>query len=143
MFCHKCGAGLQPDANFCGKCGASVATASDPPVSQSHETTPPVTVAKDALKLDSSSDMSWGMMTLNFVGMLIIAYMTHPIPSELRSSSAPIFLLIRIGVPAFFSAIVVAIFYAFRKKKEARLIRRSFVIATWVFLGLTVLGVRS
>ncbi len=91
----------------------------------------------------SSSDISWGVVAANFLGMLIIAYMTYPIPSELKSSDAPIYLLIRVGMPAFFAAVVTAIFYAFRKKKkEGRLLKRSFVIATWVFLGLVVLGER-
>ncbi len=135
MFCTKCGKPVSNEANFCIACG----TAMSMPNNSSGVASNP----NEAVPSASSADISWGVVAANFLGMLVIAYMTYPFPSELKSSGAPIYLLIRFGAPAFFAAVVTAIFYAFRKKKEGRLLKRSFVIATWVFLGLIVLGERS
>ncbi|MGZ8225777.1 MAG: DnaJ domain-containing protein [Methylococcaceae bacterium] len=88
------------------------------------------------------SDISWGMVTANFFGMLLITYMTYPVPAELKSQNALAYLLIRVGAPAFVAAIITGIFYLFRKDKERCLLKRSFVIASWVFLGLVVIGDR-
>ena len=133
MFCSKCGKPVNDGASFCSACGTQATSASQ---------SDPVTPSSIAAAPASSLDISWGMVAGNVLGMLVIAYMTYPIPSELKSSGAPIYLFIRVGLPAFFAAVVTAIFYAFWKKKEGRLLKRSFVIATWVFLGLVVLGER-
>ena len=131
MFCSKCGKSINPGAAFCSSCGASVGS-----TDVAAGTAPVVPSA-------GAGDISWGMLAANFVGMLLIAYMTYPIPAELKRPDAIVYLLIRVGVPAAFAVVVTGLFYAFRKKKEGRLLRRSFVIASWVFLGLVVLGERG
>lgn len=134
MFCSKCGKPVNDGASFCSACGTQVTSARE---------SDPVTPNSIATAPATSLDISWGVVAGNFLVMMVVAYMTYPIPSELKSSGAPIYLLIRVGVPAFFAAIVTTIFYTFRKKTEARLLKRSFVITAWVFLGLVVLGGRS
>jgi len=142
MFCQKCGSGLQVDTKYCGKCGVPVPEKSDEIKSSTDEIFLANSISKDNELTHSSTDISWGMLALNILGMLVIAFMTYPIPSELRGSGASIYLLIRIGLPAICAALITAVFYAFRKKKEGPLIRRSFVMATWVILGLVILGER-
>jgi fluoride ion exporter CrcB/FEX len=135
MFCSKCGEPINPGAAFCSSCGTQVSA-------QLHALQP-VTETVSVTAPASSGDISWGMFAANVVGMLLIAYMTYPIPAELKRPDALVYLLIRVGVPAIFAAIVTGLFYAFRKKKEGRLLKRSFVIASWVMLGLVVLGERG
>jgi DnaJ domain/Sel1 repeat len=85
-------------------------------------------------------DISWGKVGINFIGMLLIAHMTYPNPAELKSPAALGFLLLRLLVPTMIALFTTSIFYVFRKKSERPLLKRSFIIATWVFLGLIVLG---
>jgi TPR repeat protein len=83
-------------------------------------------------------DIAWRMVAVNFIVMLFIAYITYPIPADLKSSNAPIFLFIRIAIPALMALVVTSLFYLFRKKKEGPFQKRSFIIASWFFLAMIV-----
>lgn len=128
MFCSKCGNSIETGAVFCSACGARVGASV---IHQASDTTLHI------------KDISWGSVAANFVGMLLIAYLTYPIPEELSGPDAPIYLLLRVGVPSVFGAIIVGMFYVFRRKTERHLLMRSFIIASWVFLGLVILGENS
>ena len=131
MFCSKCGKSTNPGAAFCSSCGAQV------------DSTDVEAATAPTIPLAGAGDISWGMVAANFVGMLLIAYMTYPIAADLERPDAIVYLLIRVGVPAVLAVVVTGLFYAFRKKEEGRLLRSSFVIASWVFLGLVILGERG
>ncbi|MBL9190280.1 MAG: zinc-ribbon domain-containing protein [Opitutaceae bacterium] len=130
MFCSKCGKSINQDAAFCSSCGTRVGR------------TGVEKIAPLTAPTASAGDISWGTVAANLVGMMLIAYLTYPVSAHLERPEAIVYLLIRVGIPAVLAVIVTGLFYIFRRKKERRLLRRSFVMASWVFLGLIVLGER-
>lgn len=87
-----------------------------------------------------SRDISWNALAVNYLGILLGAYITHPVKSEMQGPDAIWFLLLKVVVLAILAAITVGIFSLFRRGKESGKQRHSFVIASWVFLLLSIWG---
>ena len=83
------------------------------------------------------SDMSWGMFGANAIGVLVVARIAT------TAGSSGISLLAFGVVLGIFATVITGIFYIFRRKTEERSLKRSFVIALWVFLVLVVIGEHS
>lgn len=119
MFCSSCGKELTQSQRFCPFCGV---------------------VAESISAVDNRIDFTGGVVALNILGMLAIAWATYPIRTEMESPSAIIFLLIRIGVPVLIAAIIVGAFVFFRGNREKNRIKRSIIITSWLLLGLVIFG---
>ncbi len=89
---------------------------------------------------NQKNDLSWKAIAANFLGLLLVAYITYPNPAGLKGPDAPLFLFFRLVTPSLIATVVTAIFYIFRRQKEKPLVKRSFTIATWFFLGMIVYG---
>ncbi len=90
------------------------------------------------MKPDSSRpDASWRMVVVHIVGVLTVATLTTTAGLDPTS-----FLAFTVAL-AIGATVVTGTFYVFRRKKESRLLKRSFIIAIWVILALIALGERS
>lgn len=152
MICTTCGKEIESASKFCAFCGTAITLPSPPPPpnhppTSSNPYAPPTSLAQapETPQPQSFRGISWGMLAINFLGMLALAYVSYPdaFASELRGPSAPIYLGIRVAVPVVFAAVATGVFNVFRRKTEGKSIKRSFVIVSWVFLCLVILGERG
>lgn len=90
-----------------------------------------------------NSDVSWNAVAVNYLGILLITYITHPVKSEMAGPDAIWYLLIKVGTVGFFATVAVGFVSLFRRWRGTGRRRRSFVVASWLFLGLIVLGSMS
>lgn len=144
MFCTKCGKPLAESANFCGHCGYAVGpkpgVSAATPITKKDQSVSMVDATPEAAPKPASIDLSWTAVVANVWAILAVAYATYPIPSELRSDDALLYLSLRSGM-VFGVALLFSMFgYATRRDKGSWAMRRIFVIIAWIVLGLLVMG---
>ena len=87
-----------------------------------------------------TTSLSLKAVAANFLGIVAVTYLTSPFRGE---PDWLIDLFARLTFMVVTSAVITGVFWLFRREKETRLLMRSFIIAAWVILGLTILGTIS
>jgi hypothetical protein len=87
-----------------------------------------------------ASDISWAFVVSNYIAITAVSYVIPPSESAMSGFDPAWYPLIRVGALAAIAGVVVGIATLFRRDKELAKKRRSFVIASWVFLILSIWG---
>ena len=87
-----------------------------------------------------SNDLSWLLVLINYVAMIVVVHFTLLLPEEMYQFKSILYALISLGVVAVISAVITGIFYIFRRKKESKLLKQSFVISSWFILAMVIWG---
>ena len=87
-----------------------------------------------------SKDLSWLLVLINYVAMIVVVHFTLLLPEEMYQFKSILYALISLGVVAVISAVITGFFYIFRRKKESKLLKQSFVISSWFILAMVIWG---